>query len=72
MPHYLIEEDLIPSQLPLKNGLTKNLGLLRIFEVRTLSDLNARFKNNVSMKRLSDESGISKELEFQLHSSVFT
>lgn len=54
----LLGEDLIPSQLPLREGLTEKLRTLRTVGIKTVSDLNTILKKETSMKTLSKETGI--------------
>lgn len=57
----LSEEDLIPSQLPLREGLTEKLELLDSVGIRTLSDLNEAIQKDTSRNALSGGIGMSTE-----------
>jgi len=54
----LLTEDLIPSQLPLREGLIEKLKALHQFGIITLLDLNTMLKKDASIFQLSKGTGI--------------
>lgn len=56
----LMEEDLIPSQAPLREGLAEKLAALGGAGVKTLSDLEGRLKKDAAVEALSRDSGVGE------------
>jgi len=61
MKEDLLSRDLIPSRLPLKEGLTSNFQILEGEGIQTLGDLISALKNKKKIGEFSSASGISEK-----------
>jgi len=61
MKEDLLSRDLIPSRLPLKEGLESNFQILKEEGIQTLRDLITALKNPNKIEEFSSASGISKK-----------
>jgi hypothetical protein len=61
LEHRLATEDLIPSHLPLREGLADRLSRLKSAGIVTLADLEQALKKDAGLKKLSELSGLPAE-----------
>jgi len=59
MKEDLLSRDLIPSRLPLKEGLESNFKILEDEGIQTLGELITALKNKKNIEEFSSASGIS-------------
>lgn len=57
----LEDTDLIPSQLPLRDGLNKKMAVLRGAGIESVADLRAALKNSSSLVSLSERSRVDPD-----------